>query len=384
MGILGLTHDQSGVALEKLPVAIKVAIGEAPEPGNQNSHPKRLDHFVFKRKTLRGQDVVWEPAPDITEAHASKPTELGIVFLHDDPEEILRTEYAWWTAAGCKCRGELVQSADGNSARYEMRAIRKTRQHPEGEAWPGQYRYAGGPKKDQPYESCGDGCPDLERGDCRPSGDLYFMLERFPKLGAVCRLHTSSYRSVRNLSNGLMQIRRFHGNRLSGIRALLRATPEKIWYADQGGTRHSSVVHILSLEISVRDMTRPAGFSSDEQYLVRETDDERASEISNEFYPEDSRLAGERVDSPERAQEQDEQSARICELATRLGYREVKTRMLLGQWARNLAGLERKLLDELDQQIGKMPPPTKGGANNTVQAASNPNEEPFTVEGFPI
>src|SRR5258708_9591894 len=103
MGILGLTHDQSGAALEKLPVAIKVAIGEAPEPGNQNSHPKRLDHFVFKRKTLRGQDVVWEPAPDITEAHAAKPTELGIVFLHDDPEEILRTEYAWWTAAGFKC-----------------------------------------------------------------------------------------------------------------------------------------------------------------------------------------------------------------------------------------------------------------------------------------
>src|SRR5258707_13494969 len=81
MGILGLTHDQSGVALEKLPVAIKVAIGEAPEPGNQNSHPKRLDHFVFKRKTLRGQEVVWEPAADITEAQVAKPTELGIVFL---------------------------------------------------------------------------------------------------------------------------------------------------------------------------------------------------------------------------------------------------------------------------------------------------------------
>ncbi len=384
MGILGLTHDQSGVALEKLPVAIKVAIGEPPEPGNQNSHPKRLDHFVFKRKTLRGQDVVWEPAPDITEAHAAKPTELGIVFLHDDPEEILRTEYAWWTAAGCKCRGELVQIANGNGASYEMRALRKTRQHPEGEAWPGQYRYVGGPKKDQPYESCGDGCPDLERGDCRPSGDLYFMLEKFPKLGAVCRLHTSSYRSVRNLSNGLMQIRRFHGNRLTGIKALLRATPEKIWYADQSGTRHSSVVHILSLEISIGDMTRPAAFGSDEQYLVRETDDERASEIANEFYPERRWVAEEELDSPQTIQEQDELSARICELTRRLGYREVKTRMLLGQWARNLAGLERKLLDELDQQIGKMPPPTKGGANNTVQAASNPNKEPFTVEGFPI
>jgi hypothetical protein len=38
------------------------------------------------------------------------------------------------------------------------------------------------------------------------------MLEKFPKPGAVCWLRTSSYRSVRNLSNGLMQIRRFHGN----------------------------------------------------------------------------------------------------------------------------------------------------------------------------
>jgi len=117
----------------------------------------------------------------------------------------------------------------------------------------------------------------------------------------VCRLHTSSYRSVRNLSNGLMQIRRFHGNRLSGVKALLRATPEKIWYADQSGTRHSSVVHILSLEISVRDVTRAPAFGPDPRYVVRETDDERASEISNEFYPEGRWAADEYVDSPERA-----------------------------------------------------------------------------------
>src|SRR5260370_35586846 len=126
------------MCLEKLTVAIKVAIGEALEPGNKNSHPKGLDHFVVKRKILRGLDVVWEPAPDITEAHAAKPTELGIVCLHDDPEEILRTEYAWWTAAGCKCRGELVQIANGNGARYEVRGIRKTRQQPRRETAQGR------------------------------------------------------------------------------------------------------------------------------------------------------------------------------------------------------------------------------------------------------
>jgi hypothetical protein len=210
------------------------------------------------------------------------------------------------------------------------------------------------------------------------------MLEKFPKLGAVCRLHTSSYRSVRNLSNGLMQIRRFHGNHLTGVKALLRATPEKIWYADQSGTRHSSVVHILSLEISVRDMTRAPAFAPDPRYVVRETDDERASEISNEFYPEGRWIADEQVDSLDSTPEQDEQSNRIWQLAGRLGYREVKTRMLLGQWATNLAALERRLLHELDQQTGKMPTSTERNGNNTRQAASTPREEPFTVEGFPV
>ena len=30
MGVLGLTHDENGAALEKLPVTIKVAVGEGP------------------------------------------------------------------------------------------------------------------------------------------------------------------------------------------------------------------------------------------------------------------------------------------------------------------------------------------------------------------
>ena len=162
MGILGLTHDENGTALEKLPVTMKVAIGEGPEPGSENGHPRRLDHFVFKRKTLRGQDVVWVPAPEIAEAHGEKPTELGIIFLNDDPREVFRTEYALWTPGGCKCRGELIQIANGNGPRFEMQATRRTPKHPEGEAWPGNYKYLDGPNKGQPVEPCGDGCPDLE------------------------------------------------------------------------------------------------------------------------------------------------------------------------------------------------------------------------------
>ncbi len=52
---------------------------------------------------------------------------------------------------------------------------------------------------------------------------------------------------VEVLSNGLMQIRRVNGGRLTGIKAVLKATPEKISHSDRGGTRRTQVAHILSL-----------------------------------------------------------------------------------------------------------------------------------------
>lgn len=393
MGILGLTHDENGTALEKLPVTIKVAIGEGPEPGNGNNHPRRLDHFVFKRKTLRGQDVVWEPAPDISEAHGEKPTALGIIFLNDDPREVFRTEYAWWTPTGCKCHGELVQIANGDGVRFEMRALRRTQKHPEGEPWPGNYKYGDGPKKGQTVESCGDGCPDLERGDCKPSGDLYFILEKFPTFGAICRLHTSSYRSIRNLSNGLMQIRRLNGGRLTGIKAVLKASPEKISYSGQDGIRHTSVAYILSLEIGGTDlrslvatMTEPARLLSEghptielsggAQYVVRESDAERATEISGEFYP-NNEVTKEEFAGPSISQsENDEQLARICELARRLGYNDAKTKMLIGQYAGNgnLAALERKILNELDER--PKPTPSCNGENAQKRQPERKTRQP--------
>jgi hypothetical protein len=369
MGILGLTHDENGAALEKLPVTLKVAIGEGPEPGKENGHPRKLDHFVFKRKTLREQEVVWEPALDIARAHGEKPTELGIIFLNDDPGEVFRTEYALWTPGGCKCHGELVQIANGEGVRFEMQATRRTQKHPEGEPWPGNYKYVDGPKKGQSVEQCGEGCPDLERGDCRPSGDLYFILEKFPIFGAICRLHTSSYRSVRNLSNGLMQIRRLNGGRLAGIKAILKASPERVSYSDRDGTRHNSVAHILSLEIGATDlrtlvanMTEPVrllnqghsalDLSRGVQYVVRETDSERAKEIAGEFYPNGNDAVEELVDSAIGQSDRDEQLARICELARRIGFNDAKTRMLIGQTVGDLASLERKLLNESDERSG--------------------------------
>lgn len=141
---------------------------------------------------MRGQMVSWEPAPDIAEVFGDKPTELAVIFLHDDPREVCPSEYALWARTGRLCHGELVQICNGAAPRYEMQAVRRTKEHPEGESWPGDHTYADGPKIGKAVEGCGEGCPELESGKCGPSADLYFILEKFPSLGAICRLHTRS------------------------------------------------------------------------------------------------------------------------------------------------------------------------------------------------
>ncbi len=391
MGILGLTHDESGAALEKLPVTIKVAIGEGPTPDDENGSPRALFHFVFKRRTMRGQMVYWEPAPDIAEVFGEKPTELAVIFLHDDPREVCPSEYALWTRKGRLCHGELVQIANGNAPRYEMQATRRTTEHPEGESWPGNHKYADGPKKGRPIEGCGEGCPELDSGKCGPSADLYFILERFPSLGAICRLHTGSKTSVPNLSNAVAQLHSWNSGRLKWVKAVLKVTPELRWHPGQYGEWESSVVPILSLEIGGTTlnslgtkMNEPAKLHLEAQpahagkqrgpIVVRESEAERAPEIADEFYPQNKNLleeqSGVSIQSPGNA----ELCATICELARMLGYHPVKTRILVGQWRQDLVGLERKLQNELDE--GPQIPPENGGGKR-FRRHNGRNGQPF-------
>jgi hypothetical protein len=380
MGILGLTHDENGAALEKLPVTIKVAIGEGPTPDDENGSPRALFHFVFKRRTIRGQMVCWEPAPDIAEVFGEKPTELAVIFLHDDPREVCPSEYALWTRKGRLCHGELVQITNGNAPRYEMQAFRRTTEHPEGEAWPGNHRYVDGPMEGQPIEGCGEGCPELESGKCGPSADLYFILEKFPNLGAICRLHTGSKTSVPNLSNAVAQLHSWNGGRLKWVRAVLKVTPQLRWHPGKFGEWESSVVPILSLEIGGTtlkslgtdtaerarlpvEVQPPGACERRVPFVVRENEGERAQEIADEFYPQNKNISEDQTGAVIQSPGNAELCARICEVARLLGYNAAKTKMLVGQWRLDLVGLERKLQLELDE--GPQVPPLEHGSKRS-------------------
>jgi hypothetical protein len=259
-----------------------------------------------------------------------------------------------------------VQIANGNAPRYEMQATRRTTEHPEGEPWPGNHTYADAPNEGQPIEGCGEGCPELESGKCGPSADLYFILEKFPSLGAICRLHTGSKTSVPNLSNAVAQLHSWNGGRLKWVRAILKVTPELRWHPGQYGEWESSVVPILSLEIGgttldslVTKMNEPAKLHLEVQaayageqvgpFVVRESEMERAPEIADEFYPQNKNLLEEQTGAIIQSPGNAELCATICELARLLGYNAAKTKMLVGQWRLDLVGLERKLQHELDE-----------------------------------
>ena len=269
--IKGITNTEDGRPIQRLAVSTKVAIGLPPDPAQGRKAPTKLDCFVFLRKSAAEQNK-WEIDDKLTKAYGQKCKAFEIVLVDDELENVFPTRLAWFTASECKCHG------DGQTA------TRRTAEHPDG----------------QPWTPCGKACPDFERGDCKPSGDLRFMLAAFPQLGAVARIHTSSYRSIMQISSSLQQIQTITGGRLAGIRANLVVRPEKTSYLGKDEKRHSTTVFALNLEIQAEGIRELVSHMTDHARLfehtrkllgtgrveVVEDDSVRAGEIQPEFYPD--------------------------------------------------------------------------------------------------
>jgi len=194
--------------------------------------------------------------------------------IDDDIENVFPSSYAWWTATERKCWGDGVS------------ATRRTAEKPSG----------------QPWSTCGSGCPELSSGQCKPGGDLRFVLADFPRLGSVCRIHTCSYRSIRQIHSALQEIQTFTGGRLAGITAKLTVRPEEATYFDRKEKRKkTSSIWALSLEVEGDDMrklianltenarlfaeTRKLLGSGGKVFEVVEDEQEQAPEVATEFYP---------------------------------------------------------------------------------------------------
>jgi hypothetical protein len=268
--IIGVTHNPDGRVVQRLSISTKVAIGLPPN-GDRN-YPTKLDHFVFLRKKGTVKGVEWDPDPELMKHYGNECRTIRIVLIDDDVENVFPTSYAWWTAVERKCWGDGSQ------------ATRRTAEKPAGEPW----------------KPCGKGCPELTSGQCKPSGDLRFVLADFPRLGSVCRIHTSSYRSIRQIHSALQEIQSFTGGRLAGLTAKLVVRPEETAYIDPKDKRKkSTTIWALSLEVDGQDMkklvanlTENARVFADTRKLLGngralelvEDEADQAAELAAEFY----------------------------------------------------------------------------------------------------
>lgn len=288
MAIVGVTVSETGEAIQRLAVTTKVAIGEVVRTQN-GTRPNKLDHFVFLRKSTK---LEWEPDPVLMKHFTDACREVSIILLDDEIENVFRTEYAWWSKTEKKCWG------DGR------KATRRTPDNPDGQDW----------------TPCGDDCPELNANTCKPSGDLYFVLADYPRLGAVCRLHTTSYRSIRQINSALEQIRTVTGGRLAGIRCQLVVRPEKAAYVDKTkGSKVSTTIYALNIELSaqgmqklIETMTQHAKLFEQTKKLLgagrkvefeEEPEEERAPDVAQEFFPAEEIAPAPSIQQPTRVSE---------------------------------------------------------------------------------
>jgi hypothetical protein len=299
MPIVGVTHNGDGSVRVRRSVTMKVAIGLPPAPGS--NFPKRLDHFAFQRKTSKtvqktvedrngpqasGQSVkvvAWDIDEEMTKFYGEDCREFWIVFVDDDPDVCFKTEMAWWTKTTCQCRG------DGEDAE-RLVAISPTE------------------SERRPHQPCANhGCPDLDAGRCKPSGDLYFLLADFPALGSICKLHTGSWQSIREIRSALEDLRSVTGGRLMGVKAKLTVRLENSSYRDKGGKLVSGTKHIIGIELTAKDIQQlsdglASGLMFDNVqkrlgarsvHVVEDSDMELADDIAREHYPQNDELADE-------------------------------------------------------------------------------------------
>ena len=302
--IFNLTHREDMTPIQRLAVAYKVSIGEPAKDGK--NYPSKSDYFHIRAKNGSGDwidDVAFGEAlrqkymPEIETEQGKRRMplrEFDIVLLSDDIEEVFRTELAWWSSSEKKCFG------NGKEAQRSITALPKDQQAQYSERW-------------IPWEPCGDTCPEMESGKCKPSGALYFIFKDRPIMGSVAAYYTTSYETVRRIHSSLLQIQTLTGGRLKGIPLKIVVRPGRTRY-EQDGKAKTGTAFFVNIEFRQEDYAQliPAllqhSVSYDRALLAQrslttnlddddvvtvepEPEDQRAPQMANEFYPDNREAA---------------------------------------------------------------------------------------------
>ncbi len=181
--------------------------------------PLMLELIKAGAKTCGGCSRSKELAQKWDEPDLEKglPCEIGILLPYDDIEANFPSALNYWRGGTRYCTGdgataerlEIVGEQKKGEKTYPVYGDRKP--------------YAGPTLK-----TCGNGCPDFESRRCKPQARLRFVLGLQASIGGVYEWGTTSWNSIRNLTEALQLVKRMASGQLSWIPLIFDVVPQTV------------------------------------------------------------------------------------------------------------------------------------------------------------
>lgn len=157
----------------------------------ERKYPEKLPFFTFLHVAASGD---FEPDWDVIEAHGPMPTEIDIVFVHEDP---FSTAFQMWTPTEKKCEGDgkvairniSLTNTDEEKKASEVAKAAGLRVYGISSCYLSGCQYA---------RSINDAPPA-----CKPMGQLRFQLFNNPRIGATAVFNTGGIQSIKQIFSAI-------------------------------------------------------------------------------------------------------------------------------------------------------------------------------------
>ena len=157
------------------------------------TYPRKLKFFTFSKPSVTDKGgEVYEPDFDAIEAHGPTPTRIPIVFMSAD---VYRMGFQLWSATELRCKGDGINA---------MRSVLMGSDKDEG--WK-----AAVDAKDRYFPIVGGcmqrGCPYGEKKECKPGLGLNFQTANHFMIGTTATFHTTGWESCRRTFSSFTAIK---------------------------------------------------------------------------------------------------------------------------------------------------------------------------------
>ena len=202
------------------------------------TYPRKLKFFTFSKPMVTDKGAeAYEPDFDAIEAHGATPTRIPIIFTSGD---VLRMNYQMWSATELRCKGDGVNA---------MRSVLIGTDKDSG--W--KEAMAAGERYFPIIDGCKQrGCQFAEKKECKPGLGINFQTANHYLIGTTASFHTTGFESCRRTFSSFYDIKvaveKATGRDVTGLGVYLSMRPYVVHPKGQKASTQQAVHVELPLQ----------------------------------------------------------------------------------------------------------------------------------------